>query len=216
MRNNLNKIIKPFINEQIENEEWVLIPDTVSAISSKGRIFNLSTCQFKKPIVNKNGYEQVNLYLLSLNTSFSIAVHRLVAQLFINNDKQKEIVDHIDTVRNNNSVENLRWVTQIENMNNPITKNRVKYKKGAIINPLYHIKENVYMIDTHNDEILNVFENAQEAASALNLYENRWYAIQKVCLVHAKLMGTTGSLTAYGYKWEFTPNIKNNNNFFKK
>lgn len=49
-------------------------------------------------------------------------VHRLVASAFIPNPDSKPNVDHIDTDKRNNHVTNLRWVTQKENCNNPLTR----------------------------------------------------------------------------------------------
>ena len=50
-------------------------------------------------------------------------VHRLVYSLFSGDVLgEKEIIDHIDTDRSNNRLENLRKVDQKENMNNPLTK----------------------------------------------------------------------------------------------
>ena len=46
-------------------------------------------------------------------------VHRLVAKAFLPNPNGCNEIDHIDTVRGNNRVENLRWVTHKENCNNP-------------------------------------------------------------------------------------------------
>jgi hypothetical protein len=45
-------------------------------------------------------------------------VHRIIATCFIPNPENKPYVDHINGIRNDNSVENLRWVTPQENANN--------------------------------------------------------------------------------------------------
>ena len=46
------------------------------------------------------------------------AVHRLVAEAFLEKPDKKSLVDHIDGDRLNNKIENLRWVTAKENANN--------------------------------------------------------------------------------------------------
>lgn len=48
-------------------------------------------------------------------------VHRMVAELFIPNPENKPCVDHINTNKYDNRVDNLRWVTYSENMHNKIT-----------------------------------------------------------------------------------------------
>ena len=55
-------------------------------------------------------------------------VHRIVATAFHGEPPTKEhVVDHIDTNRQNNRPENLRWLTRLENiLNNPITIKRIE------------------------------------------------------------------------------------------
>lgn len=53
-------------------------------------------------------------------------VHRLVAQAFIPREEGKDIVNHIDSDRQNNHVDNLEWSTYAEN-------NKDTRKKGHVI-----------------------------------------------------------------------------------
>ena len=59
----------------------------------------------------------------------SVRVHRIVATAFygVPPTKEQVIVDHIDTNKQNNRPENLRWVTRLENiLLNPITIKRIE------------------------------------------------------------------------------------------
>lgn len=61
-------------------------------------------------------------------------VHIIVATAFLGaRDSKVYVVDHIDTNRCNNRVENLRWFTRLENaLNNKITRNNIIYICGSI------------------------------------------------------------------------------------
>ena len=67
-----------------------------------------------------NGYLYCTLSRSGLHKNFYI--HRLVAQAFIPNPENKPHIDHINGDKKDNRVENLRWVTHKENMNNPVSK----------------------------------------------------------------------------------------------
>lgn len=61
-------------------------------------------------------------------------IHIIVATAFYGaRDSKVYVVDHIDTNRCNNRVENLRWLTRLENaLNNEITRNKIIYLCGSI------------------------------------------------------------------------------------
>ena len=62
-------------------------------------------------------------------------VHIIVAIAFHGeHDSKVYVVDHIDTNRSNNRVENLRWFTRLENaLNNPITRKKIESLCGGDI-----------------------------------------------------------------------------------
>lgn len=64
----------------------------------------------------------------------SARVHIIVATAFFGaNDSKVYVVDHIDTNRCNNRIENLRWLTRLENiLRNPITVKKICYYCGSV------------------------------------------------------------------------------------
>lgn len=67
-----------------------------------------------KPFISKNnGYFQVDLCKDGGIKRFS--VHRIIAECFIENSKNKEQVNHINGNKSDNSLVNLEWNTRSEN-----------------------------------------------------------------------------------------------------
>jgi hypothetical protein len=64
----------------------------------------------------------------------SVRIHRIVATAFHGESPTKEhVVDHIDTNKQNNRPDNLRWVTRLENiLLNPISARRIEIVCGSV------------------------------------------------------------------------------------
>jgi hypothetical protein len=72
-----------------------------------------------------NGYRRIQLLR---NGKYKVyQVHRVVAIAFISNPDNKPFINHINFIRDDNSVENLEWCTHQENILHNVRNNRVKY-----------------------------------------------------------------------------------------
>ena len=86
-------------------------------ITKDGKLWSKRTNKFLKQTIGKTGYYTVATKIggrKGINKCFKI--HRLVAQAYIPNPKNKPFVNHIDGNKLNNHVSNLEWVTNQENV----------------------------------------------------------------------------------------------------
>jgi hypothetical protein len=86
-------------------------------IYDDGRVYSKKNKIFLKPGVNGRGYKYCSLWKKGEKPK-SLRIHRLVAEHYIPNPENKEQVDHINRNKQDNRIENLRWVTQSENQQN--------------------------------------------------------------------------------------------------
>ena len=104
--------------------------------NGKGEIKSLNYMKTGKEKILKpkmdNGYLRVTLH--NNGNREQPLIHRLVWEAFYGKIPEGMVIGHINTVRDDNRVENLRCVTQKENANNPITKNKMKEVLNNIFN----------------------------------------------------------------------------------
>lgn len=97
-----------------DDEEWKDIPNDIIKGSKGYKISNYGRVKNHKGRITEgklhlSGYRWVDIY------PGSYLLHRLVAKVFIPNPENKEQVNHIDGNKQNACVNNLEWVSNIEN-----------------------------------------------------------------------------------------------------
>ena len=119
MQKNVKAIVRKHENNLIKLnvEVWRSIENYDNyAVSSFGKVKNVITGRMLKAADNKDGYLRINSCDDGVMKTFT--VHRLVACAFIDNQDDKECVDHKNNNRTNNHISNLRWATNKENQQN--------------------------------------------------------------------------------------------------
>jgi hypothetical protein len=111
-----------FTPEELANEEWrpVVGYEGVYSISCHGRVrregkgHGVKPGRILRPKTNDNGYQEVNLS--KHNIARMHKIHALVANAFLGECPNGHEVNHKDTIKSNNRVENLEYCTHHANM----------------------------------------------------------------------------------------------------
>lgn len=130
------------------NEIWKPIPgyEGLYEVSNMGRVKSLERdvpTLNKKPIHKPEKILEPNFIgnnrgIVGLCKNGKVQtkiISRLVAEAFIPNPENKPCVDHFDTNYMNNKVDNLSWVTNKENSNNPLTLYHQSIARRGISHP---------------------------------------------------------------------------------
>ena len=130
---------------------------------------------------DKDGYKMVSLRNRKRKSNLK-RVHRLVAKAFIPNPNGYDCIDHINGVRDDNRVENLRWCTVKMNSSFELAlENRSKAIKNSYIkNPsLRKVRAETFRKSLSirvevfkNDVSLGIFNSQKEAADFLGIRQS--------------------------------------------
>jgi len=124
-------------------EERYTIPNFENyCITKSGKVFRKAGtpyCKFEreiKPNYDKGGYMYVGLW--EKGKRKRMQVHRLLALTFIPNPQNKSSIDHINRKRDDNRLENLRWVTNKENLQNQEQKGWIYARPNGTFQVQWH------------------------------------------------------------------------------
>lgn len=166
----------------MEQEIWKPIKgfEGLYEISNRGRVKSLSrirpngmNCLYKERILknrlDKGGYYRAAL-LRNDGKTHLIPIHRLIAEAFIPNPDNKPCIDHINTIKTDNSIDNLRWVTWKENVNNPLT---LEVKSLNFMGGKNPMAKPIVSVDANTGEV-RFYDSATEALPELGVKDAKY------------------------------------------
>ena len=139
--------------------------DNKAIITSDGRVFKRYPVNRKHPEKGFTGFREVSLSNSGLGyfqvdlSGIPKLVHRLVAETFIPNPENKPCVDHINGNKQDNRIENLRWVSHKENSNNTNTKYKCVYSGS------HRIWTDIQGFNPETNHRTPIFMNIREAST---------------------------------------------------
>lgn len=188
--------------DSLFGEEWKQIKEFADYyVSNFGRVWSNSS---KKGILkfscDKHGYLHVALY--KDKKRYTKLVHRLVAEMFIENLNGYTEINHKDENKGNNNVENLEWCTRKYN----IFYGRAGKERYINVGLTQRYSRNdlkvVECLDIESGKVVHKFNSIAEASRTMSLKTKG-----SIKCVRSNIASCCNQRkfrnTAYGYKWRF-------------
>lgn len=128
-------------------------------------VTNVKSGRVKQWILKRDGYYMTSLYNCGICHTMNRA--RLIAHCFIPNPESKPSVDHINRIRTDDRIENLRWSTHAEQNSNQVYM--VRTNTSGIRGVNWHKKSSKWHAQiTVNETKLNLgyFDDINDAEAA--------------------------------------------------
>lgn len=149
-------------------------------VLENGDIYSKKTKKKMAYQIDKDGYFRFRFWIK--RKPFKIAIHRLVALIYIENPQNHPVVNHKDGNKQNNHKDNLEWCT---------VKYNTIHAQELGLRTHRHLCKKVVQVNLHTNERIKVFNSIVEASKQTGILRQD---IGKVCLNKRKSAG--------GYKWE--------------
>lgn len=125
-------------------------------VSNTGLIRSKKSNKLRKVFISDNGYPVITLS--KNNKAKTFKLHRIIANAFIPNPDNKPLINHIDSNKQNYSIENLEWCTSKENSKHAYDSGRINtFRMKTLINSLKKLKEDNNI--TSAEDLINTLEN---------------------------------------------------------
>ena len=142
-------------------------------VSTFGNVKNIKTGRILKPGTSSSGYLQVVLY--DNDEKSTKMIHKLIANVFLENPEDKRCLDHIDRDKLNNHISNLRYATASENNQN---KSMQSNNTSGVIGISFYKKTNKWKARIQINGVekhLGFFNNKDDAITARTNAEIQYF-----------------------------------------
>ncbi len=146
-------------------------------VSNTGLVISKLTGKIRKPVLGKRGYFELTLML---NGKMKLVkLHRMIAEAFIPNTDLKPFINHKDSNKQNNKIDNLEWCTNGENIQHAYDNGKMSRKTAVKQLSL-------------SGELIKIWDTVTHTRRYYNMNASN---IVQVCKGKRQ--------TAYGFKWEY-------------
>jgi len=175
-------------------------------ISNSGLVWSIRRNKQVKGKLTNAGYLRVGLSVGGKRKD--ITIHRLVAETFIPNPKNKPTVNHLNEIKTDNRLENLQWATTLEqNIHGTRIKRAMAntdwQARNAKINHKEIARKRDYVKMQRN--LMKPILQLDLEGNILAKYDGISIAARTLGIHHSKISACANGnrKTSHGYKWIF-------------